>query len=184
MSCSDENGERPTDDELEEAKEGGTVDVDQEVDDALHNGQGKDESGPSTIESSVDGVDKLLVRRKSHVPRKVGGGGGSSLRGFAAGKKVLLGTNDGTLGRITGRLKSEDDEEERNDWIGQPSQGEKVGELEVWLEGGRHCWVVNWRRRDGACRHWEKRKGNTVDRRPGEDQKKVVVEGEGGRGPH
>ena len=183
MSGSDENGECSTDDELKEAKEGGTVDVDQEVDDALHNGQGKDESGPSTIESSVDGVGELLVGRKSHVTRKAGCGGSSSLCGFAAGKKVLLGTIDGTLGRITGRLESEDDKEERKDWIGEPSQGEKVGKLEVWLEGGRHCRVVNWRR-DGACRHWEKKKENSVDRRPGEDQRKVVVEGEGGRGPH
>ena len=127
LSGSDENREGPTDDELEEAKEGGTVDVDQEVDDALHNGQGKDESGPSTIESSVDGVCKLLVGCESHVPGKAGGGGSSSLRGFAASKKVLLGAIDGTLGRITGRLESEDDKEERKDWIGEPSQGEKVG---------------------------------------------------------
>jgi len=179
----DENGECPTDDEFEEAKEGGTVNVDQEIDDALHNGQGKDESGPSTIDSSVDRVGELLVDCESHVPGKVGGGGSSSLRGSAAGKKVLLCAIDGTLGRITRRLKSEDDEEERKDGIGKPSQGEKVGQLEVWPEGGRHCRVVNRRRGDCACRHLKEREGKYCRPATWGDQRKVVVGGEGGRGP-
>jgi len=34
-----------------------------------------------------------------------------------------------------------------------------MGQLEIWLEGGRHRWVVNWRWRDGACSHFEEKKG-------------------------
>jgi len=34
-----------------------------------------------------------------------------------------------------------------------------MGQLEIWLEGGRHRWVVNRRRRDGACRHLGEKKG-------------------------
>ena len=158
LSGRDKDGECPTDDEFEETKEGGTVDVDQEVDDALHNGQGKDESGPGTVESSVDGVSELLVCCESHVPGEAGSGGSGPLCGFAAGEKVFLGTRDGALGRITRRLKSEDDKEKGENGVGDPSQGKKMGQLEIWPEGGRHCWVVNWRRGHRACRHLGERK--------------------------
>ena len=136
LSGRDKNGKRPADNELEETKEGGTVDVDQEIDDALHNGQGKDESGPCTVESSVDGVGELLIGCESHVLGEAGGGGSSSFCGFAAGEKALLGTCDGALGRITRRLESEDNEEEGKNGICDPSQGEKMGQLEIWPEGG------------------------------------------------
>jgi len=49
LGSRDEDGERPADDEFEETKEGGTVDIDQEIDDAFHHSQGKDESGPSAV---------------------------------------------------------------------------------------------------------------------------------------
>ena len=59
-----------------------------------------------------------------------------------------------------------------------------MGQLEIRPEGGRHCWVVNWRRGGGACRHWEKRKENTVGRRPGGSKEKSSSRERGGRGPH
>ena len=49
FSGRDEDGERPADDELEETKEGRTIDIDQEIDDGFHRGQGKDESSPSAV---------------------------------------------------------------------------------------------------------------------------------------
>lgn len=112
LSSRDEDGERPADDEFKEAKEGGTIDIDQEIDDAFHCGQGEDESSPSTIESSIDGVRELLIGCEGHVPGETGGGRSSSFCGLATGKKVLLGARDGTLGRVNRSLKPEDDEEE------------------------------------------------------------------------
>lgn len=138
MNGRNEDGEGPADDEFEETKEGGTVDIDQEIDNGFHGGQGKDESGPSTIQSPVDGICKLLVRCEGHVPREAGSGGSGSFCGLAARKKVLLGTRDRTLGRISRRLEAEDDEEERKNGICDPSQGKKMGQLEIWLERGRH----------------------------------------------
>ena len=96
----DKNGEGTADDEFDEAKEGGTVDVDQEIDDAFHNGQGKDESGPSTVEGPIDRICELLVGREGHVPGKAGSRRSGPLCSFAAGEKVLLGARDGSLGRI------------------------------------------------------------------------------------
>ena len=49
MSSRDKDGERPADDEFEETKEGGAIDIDQEIDNGFHCGQGKDESGPCAI---------------------------------------------------------------------------------------------------------------------------------------
>ena len=158
LSGRDKNGEGPTDNKFEEAKEGGAVDVNQEIDDAFHGGQAEDESGPSTVEGSVDGVSELLVCCESHVPGKVGSRGSGPLCGSAAGKKVLLGAVDGTLDRITRRLNSEDDEEERKNGVGNPSQGEEMRQLEIWLEGGRHCRVVNGRWGHCACRHLGEKK--------------------------
>ena len=122
LSNGDENGERSADNEFEETKEGRTVDVDQEIDDGFHDGQRQSESGPGTVESGIDGVRELLVGCKGHVPGKVGSGGSGSFCGFAACEKVLLGTRDGALGRITRGLESEDDKEERKDGIRDPSQ--------------------------------------------------------------
>ena len=62
------------DDEFDETKEGGTVDIDQKVDDAFHDGQGKDKGIPCTIKSSIDGVGELLVCCEGHVPGKACGG--------------------------------------------------------------------------------------------------------------
>lgn len=49
LGSGDEDGERAADDEFEETEEGGTIDIDQEIDDAFHYSQGEDESGPSTV---------------------------------------------------------------------------------------------------------------------------------------
>ena len=49
LGSRDEDGERPADDEFKETEEGGTIDIDQEIDNALHYGQSKDKSGPSTV---------------------------------------------------------------------------------------------------------------------------------------
>ena len=49
LSGRDEDGECPADDEFEETKEGGTIDIDQEIDNGFHHGQGKDESSPSAV---------------------------------------------------------------------------------------------------------------------------------------
>lgn len=127
LSGRDESGERSTDDEFEEAKEGRTVDVDQEIDNAFHDGQGQGESVPGTVKRCIDGICDLLVGCKGHVPGKVGSGGSGSFCGFAAGEKVFLGARDGTLGRITRGLESEDDKEERKDGISDPSQREEMG---------------------------------------------------------
>jgi len=122
LSNRDENGERSADDEFEEAKEGRTVDVNQEIDDGFHDGQGESESGPGTVESGIDGIRELLIGCKGHVPGEVGSRGSGSFRGFAACEQVLLCTRDGNLGRITRGLESEEDKEERKNGICDPSQ--------------------------------------------------------------
>lgn len=121
LDCRYENRKCAANYEFDEAKEGGTVDVDQEVDDCFHNGQRKDEGIPGTVESPIDGIGELMVYCESHVLGKAGSGGSGTLCGFAARKKGILCALDGRLSRIGIGLKSEDDEEKRNDWIGHPS---------------------------------------------------------------
>ena len=56
------------DGEFGEAGGGGTVC--RQVDDALHVGQGEDESGLGTVESSAGGIDKTSVGGEKRLPRK------------------------------------------------------------------------------------------------------------------
>lgn len=100
LDFSDEDGKSPADDKFEEAKEGGTVDIDQEVDDGFHDGQREDKRVPSAIESSIDGVGELLVRSEGHIPREAGCGGSGALCGFTTRQKVRFGARDGTQGGI------------------------------------------------------------------------------------
>ena len=96
LDFSDEDRKGPADDKFEEAKEGGTVDIDQEVDDGFHDSQREDKRVPSAIESSIDGVGELLVRCEGHIPREAGCGGSGALCGFTTRQKVRFGARDGT----------------------------------------------------------------------------------------
>ena len=49
LNSSDEDGEGPAHDEFDETEEGGTIDINQEIDDGFHCSQGKDESCPSAV---------------------------------------------------------------------------------------------------------------------------------------
>jgi hypothetical protein len=131
----DEEGEATANNKLDEAKEGGAVDVDEEVDDRLHDGQGEDECGAGTLHRVVDGLNHALVGGDGHVAREARGTGRGLLSREAARDEVLLCARYRTAGRVQGELEAEGDEEEGENGVREPCERNQVGELEVRLEG-------------------------------------------------
>ena len=145
LDGTDEDGKTATDDEFGKTQKSGAVDVDKKVDDALHCGEGENEGETGCVEGGVDGGNNLAVGGGGEIAGHAGGSGCSALCGGAAGQQLGLCEGSGVEGGSEGNVETEGDEEEGEDGIGQPCEGEEMGQLEIGTEGS---WVVPLGRRE------------------------------------
>ena len=66
LHSSNQDSKTSADNKLQEAEKGGAVEVDNEVNDGLHDRQRENEGGASSIEGSIDRICVLLVSGKRH----------------------------------------------------------------------------------------------------------------------
>ena len=137
LNSANEQTETTDDDQLQKAKKGRAIQVNKKINDRFHAGQCQYECSACAVHGTIHGVGELLIGRNGQVPRKACSRGGCMFRGMASRQEVIFGINDGGL-RLCGRnLKPEDDENQGNDWVGQPRQRKDMGKLKIWSE--RRC---------------------------------------------
>ena len=155
MNCPNKDGKTTSNNNFQKAEKSGSVEIDNEVDDPFHGGQGEDEGGTSGVHGSINCLCVLSVGGKCHITRHARGRCGSIFCSLAACEELFLCANDRILSAGQRKLKTEGDKDEGKNGIREPCEREEMGKLQIGRKGrGGRVSVVSWRRNvPGRYRH-------------------------------